>query len=141
MFSCTQAGALAERADIKATGAQLSLETAITAAIKVEQAESALTQARRDVELLLRRTTALVAEAEDLAQGTHTLAQMAYEKACQAHDALEAAKTSAGERVVQQAPPPERLPAGEGVEAVRQRFEHIKQVLVAKEEHAAQLLE
>jgi hypothetical protein len=49
---------------MKATGAELELQAAMRCAAKVSRIESALTQARRDAELLLRRAGELVAHAE-----------------------------------------------------------------------------
>lgn len=81
-----EAAALAERADIKATGAEIKLTEAIKAAKKEERIESALTQARRDAELLLRRAGELLATAEGYIDGQDALLQLAYEKASRAYD-------------------------------------------------------
>lgn len=59
-----QDAALAERADIKATGAQLALEAALEGAVRLEQVESALVHARRDEALLRGRADALLREAD-----------------------------------------------------------------------------
>lgn len=58
--------AYAERASVKATGAELSFDRAVQAAVQAEQAHSAAVQARREADLMLRRAVELVAVAEEL---------------------------------------------------------------------------
>lgn len=86
--------AFAERASVKATGAEHALLRAVDASMNAEKVESAATQARRDTELLARRAGELVAYADALRQGSESLMQRAYEKACQARDACGADPTT-----------------------------------------------
>lgn len=131
-----EAAALAERADIKARGAELELIDAMRAASREERIESALTQARRDAELLLRRAGELLATAETYMEGQDALLERAYEKACRAYDLSQ-------ESVQQQQGQPLR---GEGHrgrqarDATRQRYEIIKAELAESELHASELL-
>lgn len=83
-------GAFAERASIKAKGAGLALQRAVTAAIQAEQVKSALVQAEREEGLLSQRVDQLMSCAHEMHAGiVKMLEEYSFEENIDQHDASE----------------------------------------------------
>ncbi|KAI7841161.1 hypothetical protein COHA_005127 [Chlorella ohadii] len=137
----SEAYQLVKQADARAAQAEADLPGAEQAAQHAEAARSALTQARRDAQLLSQRSQQLTGDAEKKMAGAAALAQRAFEKAQESFSvkkaALLEAPEAAGEGAAAGPTTPEVAPQAQRLAG---ELERVQRGRAAAELHASQLI-